>query len=117
MRCFAEESVVMDALHKGVLIDEEEVEIDVAKIPSSCMDACVRIDEIQQFFTTDGWLCVQNVITTKARMLTYECGMCNKDCMSGSTVMCDSCLLWHHISCVGLLELPKQRYWFCRKCT
>lgn len=116
LRCFVEEGVALDALHKGVLIEEEEVETNVDKVPSSCMEACVRLEDIEHLFTPDGWLCVKNVVTTKARMLTYECGACQKDCMNGSTILCDSCLLWHHNSCVGLLEPPKQKYWFCRKC-
>jgi hypothetical protein len=43
LRCFVEETVVLDALHKWVLIEEGEVETDVKKNPSSCMEACITI--------------------------------------------------------------------------
>ena len=35
---------------------------------------------------------------------------------SQDSIMCDSCLIWHHFTCTILWQSPKSRVCFCHTC-
>lgn len=117
LKWFVDEEVAEDALKQGRLINEEEVEVDPNNISSSCLEKFINLNVIQQFFTSDGWLSVENVLKIKSSRLTWKCGSCTHDCSSGDTILCEACLSWFHYTCVGLLQTPRKKYWFCHSCS
>lgn len=45
--------------------------------------------------------------------LCASCGTCKS---SSGWIACDSCDLWFHWECVGIIEEPAVETWFCYKC-
>ena len=97
------------------LIDEENVEVRPEKLPDAILDENVDVHLIRKFFTTDAWLLVIDVLKQKQRNQVFTCKCCHHDSESPS-VLCDHCLSWFHMKCVGLKQGPKAKYWFCRSC-
>ncbi|KAG8171930.1 hypothetical protein JTE90_004910 [Oedothorax gibbosus] len=71
IRWFVTETVASKALKNGQLIEEEDVEVDPAKIPSSCLENFINLDDIRQFFTDDGWTSVLSMWSKLNRMLPH----------------------------------------------
>ena len=43
----------------------------------------------------------------------WKCGACHKDLSLFESIVCESCLVWNHLKCVGLTAAPKRAVWFC----
>ena len=82
----------------------------------SILDENVDVHLIRKFFSYDGWLAVTIVFEQKQRNATYVCRVCLHDLEEQPSVVCDHCLSWSHIKCVGLRQQPKSKYWYCRSC-
>ena len=41
---------------------------------------------------------------------------CRRDLSLSVSAVCESCLNWYHLSCVGLTAVPKKAMWFYRFC-
>ena len=98
------------------LIQEEDVEIQPEHITNAVIDENVDVHLIRRFFTNDAWLQVADVIKQKRSNPVYVCKCCSHDLEESPSIVCDHCLSWFHIQCVGLKQSPKSRYWFCRRC-
>ena len=98
------------------LIQEESVEVRPEKLPDSVVDENVDVHLVRKYFTSDAWLLVKDVITQKQTNQVFVCNSCSHDLDESPSILCDHCLLWFHITCVGLKQSPKARYWFCRQC-
>ena len=44
------------------------------------------------------------------------CNHCYHDLDEELSIVCDHCLSWHHLKCVGLKQPPKSKNWYCRVC-
>lgn len=99
-----------------MLINEEDVEVQPERIPYSAIDENVDIHLIRKYFTNDAWLLVVDVIDQKRLNPVYMCNSCSHDLNESPSIMCDHCLSWFHIQCMGLKQNPKARYWYCRDC-
>ena len=87
------------------------------------MDVTFLLDErnidislIQSCFTPPAWDVVKKLYAERLE-LPWKCGMCNDDLATSSSVGCDSCLGWYHISCLKLKRAPKSKLWFCLSCS
>ena len=98
------------------LIQEEDVEIQPERITNAVIDENVDIHLIRRFFSNDAWLQVVDVMKQKHSNAVYMCKYCSHDLEEFSSIVCDHCLTWFHLKCVGLKQSPKARYWFCRGC-
>ena len=87
-------------------------------LPDSLLDQCVDIYRVEKFFDKVGW---KNVLSTirKKEKTPWTCLVCShkvKGAKHEESVLCDRCLLWCHLNCTGLKQLPKRRNWFCKVC-
>ena len=113
---FLNKDVVQQCIKKGTLAEEEEVECMPERIPDSVTDENVDVCLVRKHFTCDAWLIVEQVVDQKIKNMRWVCKSCQHDLDSGQSVVCDSCLLWFHFSCVGIVKYPKSKEWFCRTC-
>ena len=99
------------------LIQERDVEVQPELVTNAVIDKNVNIHLIRRyFFTDDAWLLVMDVIEQKHNHPMYVCKICSHDLHKLPSILCDHCLNWFHIQCVGLKQNPKTQYWFCRGC-
>lgn len=111
-----DKDVANKALREGVLIDEDQVECMPDRVPNSIADENVDIFLVRPLFTQDAWALVEDVYRQKIRKMAWICDTCYRDLDTEESIACDSCLLWQHFKCAGLLTRPKTKTWFCRKC-
>ena len=110
------------ALKQAVLVEEEHVKCRPERITDAVVDENVDIHLIRKYFTYDAWLFVEQVLKRKQKKVTWICNACHSylhDKASGPSIiilLCQSCSLWFHFSCVGLTKQPKAKNWFCRLC-
>ena len=97
---FIDECIIKQALD-GKLIDEEDVECRPERLPSAVLDENVDICLVRRYFTIDAWMLVENVVRQKSEKPSWTCKSCQHD-LSEPSIVCDSCLEWHHFKCVGL---------------
>lgn len=118
MKWFVEDDKVESVLrNSSELIEEEEVETRPERLPDAILDENVDIFLIRRFFSSDSWLLVMETIKVMKKKHVYICKTCYHDLHDNPSIVCDHCLSWYHIHCVGLKEQgPKSRYWFCRRC-
>jgi len=102
------------ALGGALLLDDSLVQRDHTKLAHACLDSEAELAYIKPFFTHVGWWAVQRVVQAK-RKSKWLCAVCARE-ITGDSVMCDCCLLWHDLSCIGRTTMPKTKKWFCRKC-
>lgn len=102
----------------GKLIEEEKVETRPECVPAACIDENVCLKSVKKYFTLDGWAAVNNVVDVIKRHPVWYCGQCSLPISDETedSVVCDSCLVWHHFKCLGLQNSPRVSVWFCRSC-
>ena len=89
----------------------------VTSVPSRCLDTYVDLSLVKELFTVDGWTKVEEIVDKKRKSIEYICPKCETLIdMNFDNVVCDSCLNVHHLSCVGLKNMPKIKHWYCKNC-
>ena len=118
LKWFVDAKTVQDVLRKprGCLIEEEQVEVHPENLPDAILDENVDVHLIRRYFSNDAWLVVQDVVSQKRSNPLYKCNICQHDLGESQSIVCDHCLSWFHTKCMGLKSVPKQRYWYCRRC-
>ena len=110
----------MIALTRKGLIKEDGVEVLPERVTACCIDENVDIQSCRKYFTSDGWLAVQNVVEAIKKDPMWYCGRCTNiiNDEEENSIQCASCLVWYHFGCTGLKnrDPPKKRHWFCRSC-
>ena len=76
LQWFIEPSDAEIVLARKGLIQEDGVEILPEKITASCLDEQVHLECCKKYFTSDGWLAVQNVVEAIKKNPAYYCGRC-----------------------------------------
>ncbi len=100
----------------GKLVEEDMVECRPEKISNAIIDENVDIHLVRRYFSNDAWLLVQDVVRRKKETDVWTCAVCYHNLDQGESIICESCLEWHHFNCVGITRQPKSKNWFCRKC-
>ena len=72
------------------------------------LDENVNWVSVQKYFTRAAWVQVTNKMAKLKRDPKWKCGTCHEDLSSSPSVVCESCLVWHHLKCVGLTGAPKK---------
>ena len=118
LRWFVDPKIVEAVLRKpkGVLIEEDQVEVRPENLPDAILDENVDVHLIRRHFSNDAWMVVQGVVGQKRSNPMYVCKICYHNLIESQSIVCEHCLSWFHVKCTGLKNLPKQRYWFCRGC-
>ena len=107
------DSVLKDS---NVLILEDQIETRPEKVPDGIIDENVDIHLIRRFLTNDAWLVLKQLTEMKRSTGVYLCRVCFKDLHEMPSIICDHCLNWQHLHCVGLKCAPKTKHWYCRPC-
>ena len=115
LRWFVDDEILESALN-GELIEEECVECQPEVVPNAVLDENVNDFLIQKFFTNDDWLLVSDVVERKKQYPVWICSVCQHDLHSEASLICELCLTWYHLKCVGLTKTPKTKNWFCHSC-
>lgn len=84
-------------------------------VSNAIIDENVDVHLIRKHFMGDARMQVTGVIE-KCSNPVYICKSCSHDLNESTSIICDHCLTWFHIQCVGLKQSPKARYWFCLGC-
>ncbi|XP_014674333.1 PREDICTED: uncharacterized protein LOC106814532 [Priapulus caudatus] len=113
---FVEDNIVEKAVHDEQLIEENHVECRPEKIHEGCLDKSVDLYMVRHHFSTDAWHLVMQVFQLKQQVHEWVCKVCQHDLSECESIMCDCCLQWYHIKCVGLKAVPKAKHWMCRFC-
>lgn len=113
---FISEEKVMAVMRNNILIEEEDVEVRPECVPMKCLDENVCMPKVRKYFTTDAWELVQNVMKMMRETQEWLCSSCNLALCTSESIVCESCLEWFHLKCIGLKTPPKKRTWFCRGC-
>ena len=111
-----DEEKVINAMRNDVLIEEEDVEVRPERIPMKCLDENVCISRVRKYFTNDAWELVENVMKTMTKNQVWLCSSCYMDLGNSESIVCEGCLDWFHLRCVGMKKPPKKKDWFCRGC-
>ena len=71
------------------------------------LDDNVDCDDIRSFFSDDAWIALEQVLAVKSRNAVWTCRECLYKIDNGQIlIVCDSCLEWNHLTCVGLRKCP-----------
>ena len=46
----------------------------------------------------------------------WICRCCKKSLSQSKSILCDRCLDWIHLPCVGLSSVPRKKIWMCPDC-
>ena len=100
------------------LLSEKDVEARPEMITDAVLDENVDIHLIRKYFQYDAWLLVTQVVYGRSRKLKdtfannasleYSCSHDLDD--ESQAILCDHCLQWFHMKCVGLKQKPKKKY-------
>jgi len=115
LRWFVDDDILKCALN-GELIEEEHVECRPEVVPNAVLDENVDVCLIRNYFTNDAWSLVTDVVERKKECPVWMCSVCLHDLHSEASLICELCLTWYHLKCVGLTKTPKSKNWFCRSC-
>ncbi|KAH8040566.1 hypothetical protein HPB51_011394 [Rhipicephalus microplus] len=101
---------------RGKLLEEDAVKQRSELVHNSIRDENVDINVVRRFFSDDAWEAVKMVVDIKNQE-SWNCNECNSNLEDNDSVMCDYCLTWSHLPCVGLQKKPKTKLWKCRVCS
>lgn len=79
------------------------------QLPDAVLDENIDVNLIRRFFTNDAWLLVMDVVEQKQANPVFVCKDCYHDLGKALSIVCDHCLTWHHLKCVGLTNAPKSK--------
>ena len=111
-----------DTALRGTLLQKDDVEVRLERIPAMVTDSNVDIFRVKRFFASDAWTLVEDVVKRKIADPQWICPVCDRDADNSvdrghnMSLACDSCLKWHHLTCLGKKVMPKKRTWICREC-
>lgn len=100
----------------GKMLEENDVEQRPELIHCGILDENVDFNAVQRFFSEDAWLSVTSVIQHKQKLQKWDCHTCSSDLEGQDSIVCDWCLSWYHLTCVGLKKQPKTKVWQCLNC-
>ena len=97
------------ALSQRGLIQEDGVEVLPERVTACCLDENVNLQSCRKYFTSVGWLAVQNVVEAIKKDPVWYCRRCTHPINDGeeNSIQCGSCLIWYHFECINLKNAPK----------
>lgn len=100
-----------------LFLDEDQVEMRPEHISDGILDECVNLSLVTDYFTPEGLQALKAVVDHKKRLDTWRCGSCFTPVGDAPSIICDSCLEWHHLSCTSATAQVKKKHWVCSKCS
>ena len=73
---------------------------------------------VKRYLTCEVWVLVEEIVKAKSANPQWMCLICDKDAddsVAGgyTSLACDSCLGWYHLTGLGKKSCPKERTWIC----
>ena len=65
-------------------------------------DENVNWKVVQKYFTVGAWALIRFLINSLSEHPIWDCGICQDDLGHSNCIVCESCLTWYHLECVGL---------------
>lgn len=77
----------------------------------------VDLKKMKKFYDKDAFTTFEALIARKREASSFKCGTCELLLAGEDSILCDCCLLWHHlnIDCANS-EKARGGLWFCQKC-
>ena len=88
----------------------------VVDLPTKILDENINLNRMKKKFTIDGWKYLKIKISKTKETAEWNCSVFKIDVHLYASIVCDGCLEWNHLKCVGLKDPPKSMYWLCRQC-
>ena len=69
-------------------------------------------------FEDDAWIEFDGKISEMNRKKkSWLCRNCKKSLNQSDSILCDRCMDWIHLICVGLSSVPRRKTWMCPDCS
>lgn len=95
-------------------IQKEDVK-HYSDVFNGIIESKIDINSVKSYCSNDAWKKINVVIKQKKKKTTWVCPLFNSDIGADqNSILCDSCLVWHHMDCVKSKQNGK--YWFCDTC-
>lgn len=104
-------------LNGDYLVNEEDLEMRPEIINHGILDEEVNLEILKPYMTETGHQTLKKTIETKLKIENWLCKVCEVSSETSLSIVCESCLMWYHINCVGLKSVPKKKSWFCFNCS
>ena len=107
-----------DTALTGMLMERDDVEVRPKCLPAKITDPSFDVYRVRKYCTSEAWLIVEEVVKAKAPNPQWMCPTCDKEAdgsvdVGHTSLACDSCLEWYHVTCLGKKSRPKARTWIC----
>ena len=116
LECFTNKVNVVAAIDGSRLLSIDNL-FGFNVIPDTVRDENIDIHRGEKYFNQTGWYAALENFHKKEKS-GWACLACHKHISKEeSSVVCERCLRWCHLSCTNLKRPPKSRNWFCKVCT
>ena len=116
LECFTNKVDVVIAIDGSRLLPIDDL-FGFNAIPDTVCDENIDIHRGEKYFNQTGWYAALENFHKKEKS-GWTCLACHKHISKEeSSVICERCLRWCHLSCTNLKRPPQSRSWFCKACT
>ena len=116
LECFTNKVNVVAAIDGSRLLSIDNL-FGFNAIPDTVRDENIDIHRGEKYFNQTGWYAALENFHKKEKS-GWVCLACHKHISKEeSSVICERCLRWCHLSCTNLKRPPQSRSWFCKACT
>ena len=111
---FVSDETADAALRKETTVTAQNIQRGTSTAAALDDNVCLRT--IRQYCDVAGWSAMQDVVQDVRWDAVWYCAACSTTIDDDDSVVCESCLQWHHFRCVALKTTPKVKCWFCARC-
>lgn len=113
MEWLTNKAVVKRVRKEKYIIQEGDVQ-HPENVSNVIVENEVDVGSIKPYCSKEAWRAVISLMKIKKKNTIWICPTCNYEIEEQPSILCDSCLVWHHMDCVKDKEHIK--HWFCDKC-
>ena len=76
----------------------------------------VNLEVLENLCEHDAYQALNSKVKVELKRKRWICRNCKKATSASKLTLCDCCLDWLHLRCVGLSSAPKKDMWYCPDC-
>ena len=99
---------LVEKVLQNEILECEQLDGNLLEFSPNILDENVNWASVQKYFTRAAWIQVTDKMAKLKKHPKWKCGTCHEDLLSSPSVVCESCLIWFHLKCVGLTAAPKK---------
>ena len=107
--------VARHLISSGNKVALKNIPTNYTSISNCILDDTVDLYLIYDYFTKSSWHKITTLKRQKEENVEWVCRRCDEE-LDGHSIVCESCIHWFHLKCVGLKKKPKLSDWFCKGC-